>query len=188
MKVGIVGTYGSGKTSLCQMLAGNRYYDNVVPTIGIDIVRVADTSHKIMIIDTAGQERFQSITSSFLKNIDMMLVTFALDQSFGIQTKAMQIYVDMLNKDNMTVTIVLVVTKSDINKYKRQFEVSDVHELARNRGYLCVECCAKKNNISQVRNLIIGHAEIRQNCDDAVNQIKSPKLILQSSSPNRRCC
>ena len=71
LKILILGDSNVGKTSLLLNYVDNYFPDSHVSTIGIDykikVIKIKDLEIKIQLWDTSGQERFRSITHTFLK-------------------------------------------------------------------------------------------------------------------------
>ena len=72
LKLLILGDSNVGKTSLLLTYADNYFPDSHVATIGIDYkikeVEIDGLKLKLQIWDTSGQERFRSMTHTFLRN------------------------------------------------------------------------------------------------------------------------
>jgi len=71
-KVLLIGESGVGKTSILQRFARNHFSTKYLPTIGIDyMVSFCEADGAkvcLQMWDTAGQEKFNTLTSSFYKS------------------------------------------------------------------------------------------------------------------------
>ena len=83
-KIIILGDSGVGKTSIIKRYVNNNFEDNISSSIGINFVikdlffnKKQKVSLKLM--DTCGQEKYKSLTRSFLQNSDAVLFVFALN-------------------------------------------------------------------------------------------------------------
>uniref|UniRef100_A0A5F9C6I1 Ras-related protein Rab-7b n=1 Tax=Oryctolagus cuniculus TaxID=9986 RepID=A0A5F9C6I1_RABIT len=80
LKLIIVGALGVGKTSLLHQYVHNTFYEDYQTTLGASIlskiIRVEDTTLKLQIWDTGGQERFRSVVSTFYKGSDGCILAF----------------------------------------------------------------------------------------------------------------
>ena len=78
----VLGEGKIGKTSLIERYINKTFKSNYIATIGMDIRRkrleINNKEVDISITDTAGQERFRSITKMFYKGADGILVGFDL--------------------------------------------------------------------------------------------------------------
>jgi small GTP-binding protein len=87
-KICMVGDSGNGKSSIINKFINNEFSYSSSGTIGVDyrtkIIDVKGKKYKFGIWDTAGQERFRSIVSSYLKNVDGIILSFDMTnyQSF----------------------------------------------------------------------------------------------------------
>ena len=79
-KVVVVGETGVGKTSLVGSLCDEPYIEERSATIGADVKQVTLTVDgkrvKLMIWDTAGQEKFRTLTPAFYRGAHLILLCF----------------------------------------------------------------------------------------------------------------
>ena len=80
LKIIILGSTKVGKTCLINQYFNKEFNDNPISTIGIDLqskyYKFDNDIVKINFIDTAGQERFDSISSNYLKNVNGVLLIY----------------------------------------------------------------------------------------------------------------
>ena len=79
-KVLLIGNSGVGKSSLLLRFADDVFHENFMPTIGVDFkirtIEVDGKTIKLQIWDTAGQDRFKTITSSYYRGAHGIIVTY----------------------------------------------------------------------------------------------------------------
>jgi len=84
-KIVIIGDSGVGKSCLLIRFADETFVENYLTTIGVDFrfrtLKINNTEIKLQIVkvtqwDTAGQERFRTITSSYYRGADGILIVF----------------------------------------------------------------------------------------------------------------
>ena len=80
--VGLMGETGGGKTSINQFFRTGKPLEDSVATIGFDYVfkyvKFKEKTVKLSLIDTAGQEKFMSLSSGALKGVYGLLLVFSL--------------------------------------------------------------------------------------------------------------
>ena len=80
VKCVVVGDSGTGKTCIAQRLAFNNFTDNQESTIGVSnftyLFEFGDTSLKLEIWDTAGQEAYRSLNRIFYKDAKIVILTY----------------------------------------------------------------------------------------------------------------
>ena len=153
-KTVLVGDTGVGKTSIAEKFVDNEFNNNFETTIGVDfkakIVESNDLKFKIQIWDTAGQEKFRSITKTYYRCADAIIVIFDLSNpdSFNLQG-----WINQIKILNENATIFLVGNKSDLNK---EVTTEKALELANSNNINYIECSAKTSqNINKLFDEII---------------------------------
>eukprot|EP01125_Pyxidicula_operculata_P009966 TRINITY_DN3283_c0_g1_i1.p1 TRINITY_DN3283_c0_g1~~TRINITY_DN3283_c0_g1_i1.p1 ORF type:complete len:207 (-),score=37.26 TRINITY_DN3283_c0_g1_i1:219-839(-) len=117
-KLLMIGDPGVGKSSLLLKYSENEFTDNFISTIGVDYkdkdIQLKDggVAH-IQIWDTAGQERFRTITSSYYRGANGIILTFDLTNpaTFKSCKKWLQEVERYADED---VVVVLAGNKSDL--------------------------------------------------------------------------
>ena len=79
----IIGDSGVGKSSLLLRYTKGEFKDNYLMTIGISyvwkIVEVDGTKLKLQIWDTAGQEKYRTITRNYYRETHGAIISFGID-------------------------------------------------------------------------------------------------------------
>ena len=128
-----------GKTSILERYVNKTFKDNYLVTIGMDIrikrLTINDNNIDIHVTDTAGQERFRSISKMSYKRSDGILVGFALNDQKTFESISYWIEQIYENKGkNSDVSVVLfgnkcddkeniVVKEEEINKIKNKYNL-----------------------------------------------------------------
>lgn len=153
-KILLIGDSGVGKSCLLMRYADDAYTSNYISTIGVDFkirtVKADDGSViKLQIWDTAGQERFRTITTSYYRGAQGLIVVFDVTNRSSFENvsfwlKEVETYNGTCTDGEETATKLIVGNKSDLLE---QLEVS--HEEAKgfadSVGIPYVEASAKLN-------------------------------------------
>ena len=82
-KLLMIGDSGVGKSSLLLRFASDQFEESYMTTVGLDFkIRTVEVDGKVVKLqmwDTAGQERFRTITSSYYRGAQGIIVVFAVD-------------------------------------------------------------------------------------------------------------
>ena len=118
-----------------------------MPTIGVDFkirtIECDGKTIKLQIWDTAGQDRFRTITSSYYKGAHGIIVTYDITDrdSFAKVSEWMQ-EVDKHSQEN--ISKILVGNKKDLED-KRQIQYQEGKELADHFNVRFLETSAKES-------------------------------------------
>ena len=88
IKLLLLGESNVGKTSIFNRYIYNKITKNTASSIGVDfetkIINYKNQNYKIRLFDTAGQERFQSITYNYYHMGDGFLIVFDLTNEHSL--------------------------------------------------------------------------------------------------------
>ena len=120
-KIIVIGNYQTGKTSLVKKYINGDFSENQYSTIGVDFrvkeIELDDTNIKLCIWDTAGQDRFMTIVSTYYKTVDGAILVFDLNNKKSFDD--LKYWMEELekNKSNKIVSFVLVGNKCDVGQH-----------------------------------------------------------------------
>jgi len=147
-KLLLIGDSGVGKSSLLHRFADDIYTDSYISTIGVDFkiktMNVGDKMVKLQIWDTAGEERFRTITSSYYRGAQGIIVVYDITDvdSFN-NVKQWLSEIDRYASEN--VDKLLVGNKSDLEP-ARQVTKAMAEEFAESLQVKCIETSAKESS------------------------------------------
>jgi small GTP-binding protein len=125
----IIGDSAVGKSCLLLRFAENKFTENFVMTIGIDFkvrhVEIDDAKVKLQIWDTAGQEKFRTITKAYYRGAHGILLVYDVTsiESFNQTRQWMQsIQENMLDP----VAVIFVGNKCDAERTVSKEEAQDL--------------------------------------------------------------
>lgn len=149
LKIMIIGNSGVGKSSMMLRYTDDVYVKQAIPTIGVDFrirtIEYKKKIYKLQIWDTAGQERFKTITTSYYKGAQGIIIVYDVsdEESFNNLDK----WINECKKfANHNVKIILAANKTDIHESKHKITTQMGMDFAKIHGYKFVETSAKNNN------------------------------------------
>lgn len=82
-KIIIIGDSGVGKSNILLRYSEGKFVDNYMMTIGINyvykIIAIDGVRIKLQIWDTAGQDKYKTITQNYYRNSQGVLIVFSID-------------------------------------------------------------------------------------------------------------
>ena len=192
----ILGDPSVGKTCTLLRYLDNEYQDDTLTTIGIDIkkkeVTIIDDNGeekkiKVKFVDTAGQERFRTITSTYYKHADGIMLMFDVTQRNTYEN--INYWVEEINKKcKSDIPIIVLGNKIDLNnriKSKEEFE-----EEMKKYNYDYYEVSAKLNiNIKEtIEKMCLLMYKFRLSQNQKYQNQNSILLNEVNNNPERKCC
>ena len=159
IKLILLGDHAVGKTCICNSLMGMQFEQNTLATIGYEKIEKAfkvenGKEIKVIIYDTASQERFHSEALTLLKNVHGIILIFDVTHRdlFDYIVRWIKDIKENIDKPN----IVLFGNKADIDKSKWQVTEEEVANLTQKYNIKYFETSAKTNmNINEGFNYIV---------------------------------
>ena len=151
----VLGDQMVGKTSVLERYINRTFKSNYLLTIGMDKrfkrLEINNVDVDIHITDTAGQERFRSLTKMFYKGADGILIGFSLTDSKSLQS--INYWINEINENcskDYPISLVLFGNKCDD---KQNFQVSkeEIDKIVNEYKLTYFETSAKDNiNITKI--------------------------------------
>jgi small GTP-binding protein len=157
LKIIMVGDSGVGKSALLKSFMGEEFTKHYVSTIGVDFeikqVVMNDKKVHMQIWDTAGQERFRTITTSYYRSSDAILLVFDVTDPNSFKNIHAWLE-DVRQYARKDVDIMLVGNKVDLEK-DRKVEFKTAKDFAEDNFIPYMETSAKTNfNVNQAFNSV----------------------------------
>ena len=187
-KILILGDSTVGKTCFLTRYADNTFQENQMATLGVDYklknVKMEDGNIvKLQIWDTAGQDRFHSLTRNYFKGAHgiILLYDITTQSSFDNVSK----WIKQIKEDaSEKVVIILVGNKIDL-EHKRVIPTEEGEKIAEDFGLIFFECSAKTGkNINEAFNELI--KKTVANFSKPAG--KGQKLKQNRSDGSKGCC
>jgi len=183
-KLLLIGNSGVGKSCMLMRYAENTFSTNFFNTIGVDFkirsVNIEGKNVKLQIWDTAGQDRFRTITCSYYRGAQGIIVVYDVTdrESFEAVKHWMQ-EIDKYAQEN--VLKMIVGNKCDMTD-KRKVTLEEGQDLASQYGVVYFECSAKScSNIDLVFQTMAKTVMDKFSNNRKDTQAKSTKLNTKDS-------
>ena len=159
-------------------------------TVGLDDrfrgYRLSDGSIvKVRIMDTGGQERFNSIVEKYYRDADCCLLVYDITSEKSFE-KIKNYYIEKIKENCKSIIKVLLLGNKTDLKEERKISQKDGADLAQKNGYYFMESSCKDNyNVSDAFTTLI---EMTNN-ELLKTEIKSSfKLKGKRKKKTRNCC
>ena len=143
-KIVLLGDAGVGKTSLCLNYINNDLGNYTEPTIGAAfysvLVKTGSDSYKLDIWDTAGQEKFRSLTSMYYRSASVVIVVYDISNAKSFDNAKKWIH-EVRHMTKPEPVIILVGNKHDLimditSTHVEKVDISDYINLDENKNKL----------------------------------------------------
>ena len=177
-KIIIIGDSGVGKSNILGRYLHNEFHEDTKSTVGVEFgskkMVIENTSIKLQIWDTAGEERYRSITSAYYKGSKGCFIVYDITnpQSFEDIQKW---YEEIKRSGDKGVSIILVGNKCDL-EHQRAVTKNEGNEMALKYGIKYLETSAK--DTINIENLFFDTAK------NLLAKQQSSKVGVGNSGPN----
>lgn len=167
-KVGIIGDFYSGKTSIINNITDNNC--STTTTIAVDYHTVVLDNIKVTIWDTAGQERYGALTTNYLRDVDGIILVHDLTRNKeDSEMKDIDKWIDTIRDATGHSETPIVIAMNKVDEY------GSMERLILHKGCECFYTSAKydKNKVKDMfRSLIIQMRLKKFNKKDKGSSIK----------------
>jgi len=145
LKLIVVGNQGTGKSCILNRFVNETFEENYQATIGLDFqsknVTIHDQDVRLILYDTAGQEKFRSLIPMYIREAQIILLIYDITdrESFDSMPKWIQ---EVLQVKNSEAVFVLIGNKIDLED-KRQISFEEGKKFAEENNYIFQEVSAK---------------------------------------------
>jgi small GTP-binding protein len=147
IKFALLGDSNVGKTNMIIRFIDNVFSLNTPSTIGYDcktrIITIDKKKVKVNLWDTAGQEKYLSISKSFFQKIDGVMLVYDITKLESF--KNVQIWIEMIKDYDDKMPVILVANKSDMEE-KRIISDEEGKQLAKENNLKFFETSALNGN------------------------------------------
>lgn len=98
VKAAILGSSSVGKTAIVDVLKGHEFTPGYLPTVAgafsVWQTKVGDESVRVNVWDTAGQEKFRSLTANYYRDANIVLIVYDITSKFSFQDAAGEVFLN----------------------------------------------------------------------------------------------
>ena len=183
-----------GKTSLISRLTGKKFDDSPMTTIGKETYLydtiLHDINIKIKIFDTAGQERFKSMSANVIKNVEGLILTYSIASKESFNN--LDNWLHQLNNvsDISKTPIILVGNKSDL-KDLREVDYEEGEDYAKEHDFHFFETSAKTGeNVKEAFDYIFEllYKKLEEEITGKKGYVKQVLVIKNNKEKKQKCC
>ena len=145
LKLIVVGNQGTGKSCILNRFINETFEENYEATIGLDFqsknITIHDQDVRLIIYDTAGQEKFRSLIPMYIREAQIILFIYDIsdEESFNSIPKWIQEVKEVLKEE---VVFVLIGNKIDLES-QRKVSFEDGKKFAEQNNFVFQEVSAK---------------------------------------------
>lgn len=191
LKILVIGESAVGKSCLLLRYTDNRFQETFMTTIGVDFktkfIDIDGNHVKLQIWDTAGQEKFRSITKAYYRGAHGILVVFDISRRDTFNQTRM--WIDSIkDASSDSIDVILIGNKCDL---ERAVERDEAEELAAQYKIKYFETSAKDNtNVEEAFKYLATEAYHRRNSGNIQKPAKSEafKVDNNKNQKNDSCC
>ena len=144
-KLIVVGDQNTGKSSILNRFANNNFDDNYQATIGLDFANKNATIHdqeiRLILYDTAGQEKFRSLIPMYIREAQVILLIFDISNRKSFENIP-NWFSEVLNVKNDEAVFALIGNKMDLSD-NREVTYEEGKKLANEKNMFFEEMSAK---------------------------------------------
>ena len=154
-KIILIGTAGVGKSSILKRYIENKFDPNYKCTIGVDFLMksltIQDKIVKLQLWDTAGQEKYRSMVSSYFRGANVALIIFDITSHASFEEVPLWIQF-FYNNGPEQKNIILIGNKKDLEN-EREVTQEEAETFAKTNDMIYYETSAKDGeNIQYIFN------------------------------------
>ena len=159
-KIVVIGDINVGKTSILSRFRYGSFEPEYMPTLGIDFFTknlfFEDKTIRLILWDTAGEERFRSLIPSYLKNADCIIIVYDITNKDSFYS--LNHWLNDAKENTIEGTIFVVCGNKTDLKEKRAVTTEEINDYMKKNELIYIECSAKNGEgIKELFNTIAKH-------------------------------
>ena len=190
----MVGDTSVGKSTLMKKFISGQFSDSLAPTLGIELykkeITIDEKQYLYRIWDTCGQERFRSLSKSYFRNSDGIMLLFDLNSQSSFDNLNSW-FISIKESGAEDIPLILVGTKCDL--YNNITEETISNFVSQNKTIQKYFKCSAKENIGieepfiELGKLVVKQIlPSRERTNSKIKIKKSKSMEIQK--PKKKCC
>jgi small GTP-binding protein len=187
-KIILIGESNVGKSNILNKFVNNKFMENEFTTLGLNyfskLIKINNINYKLQLWDTAGQEKFYSITRNYYNNSDGIILCFDITKELTFNS--LDNWFKKIHENNIkNVELILVGTKKDLDA-NREVNKNVAIDFANELKIDYIEVSSKTgNNINELFfKLVSNIIDSEKNKNTTIN---CNNFILKDIE-NKYCC
>ena len=188
----MIGDTSVGKSTLMKKFITGQFSDSLAPTLGVELykkeITIDEKQYLYRIWDTCGQERFRSLSKSYFRNSDGIMLLFDLNSPNSFENLNSW-FISIKESGCEDIPLILVGTKSDLESKISEEDIKNfVNENKTIQNYFK---CSSKENIGidepfiELGKLAIKITSLKERSNSKIKIKKSKSL---GDKPKKKCC
>ena len=140
-------------------------------------------------MDTAGQEKFNSIVANYYKTADCCLLVYDITNKESFE-KIQNYYIPLIKENKNIRKIVLLGNKTDLEN-KREISQEEGSQLAEKNEYVFMESSCKENiNVSDAFTTLVEmtNTELKKFIKSDTFKLRKSKKSVNNPQKKKKCC
>lgn len=190
MKLGFFGCQSVGKTCLISKYAKNKFIEKHIvstPDLTEKTVERGNKTIYLKILDTAGQEKYNSITKQYFQGLHGLFLVYDLTDQFSFD-KLNQWLSNAKQSIDKKTPIILIGNKTDLKNRVISYDEGNNYASTKEELFTFIETSAKNNeNVEEAFNTLIDKC-IELEKYDKVSDDEEEDYLRQKEKKKKNCC
>lgn len=175
----MVGDSGVGKTSLIYTLVSRSA--DIKPTVGLEYHKYKSDDLELTIWDTAGQEKYRSISISYFRMADAVIAVF--DVTNRTSFESLEFWIEKA-RDIASDNVPIIVARNKTDLEEEIVTDTEFYEWASQNGITgCDTSCHAKETVKQLMDFVVQRLRECETPDE-----KEVARVVPQVSREKKCC